>query len=279
MRLLGITAVAVAGLVVPASAVELTEDNWVEETAGKVVFIKFHASWCGHCRKIKPDWDKLMRNWNKGERFKTAMVGDVECTGAGKSICSERGINKYPKLLWGDADNLEPYAGDRDYESLKKFAFGNLKPSCSPSHQSLCSDKEKEALTAFMALPKSELAQQIQAKEEIITEAEEKHHGATNLLEVEYEKLQEAVREIQEKSEKLKDHLDADMDDEVSEKSEKEKMKEEYAKHVARAGEINKEMEQETETREATVASVKESGLRMMKAVRAHVAKSGKDEL
>jgi len=32
-------------LVASASAIELTEDNWDAETAGKTVFIKFLAPW------------------------------------------------------------------------------------------------------------------------------------------------------------------------------------------------------------------------------------------
>ena len=47
-------------LVAPASAIELTPDNWDAETSGKTAFIKFFAPWCGHCKKMKPDWDKLM---------------------------------------------------------------------------------------------------------------------------------------------------------------------------------------------------------------------------
>ena len=47
-------------LVTPALAIELTPDNWDAETSGKTAFIKFFAPWCGHCKKMKPDWDKLM---------------------------------------------------------------------------------------------------------------------------------------------------------------------------------------------------------------------------
>jgi len=42
------------------NAIELTADNFDAETAGKTVFIKFLAPWWGHCKKMKPDWDKLM---------------------------------------------------------------------------------------------------------------------------------------------------------------------------------------------------------------------------
>jgi thiol-disulfide isomerase/thioredoxin len=49
------TSFAFLGLVAAsASAKELTKATWDDASAGKVVFIKFFAPWCGHCKKMKP---------------------------------------------------------------------------------------------------------------------------------------------------------------------------------------------------------------------------------
>jgi hypothetical protein len=39
------TGLALVGLVAAANGMELTPDNWDEQTGGKTVFIKFQAPW------------------------------------------------------------------------------------------------------------------------------------------------------------------------------------------------------------------------------------------
>jgi len=93
---------------------------------------------------MKPDWDKLMKNWNKGDRAKTTLIADVDCTADGKDLCETIGVQGFPTIKWGDPGSLEDYEGGRDYEGLKKFAKENLKPLCSPSNLDLCDDDKKK---------------------------------------------------------------------------------------------------------------------------------------
>ena len=79
---------------------------------------------CGHCKAIKPDWDKLIADF---EGSATQMVADVDCTAEGEPLCQEFGIQGFPTLKWGDPSDLQDYNGGRSYEDLKQFADMNLK--------------------------------------------------------------------------------------------------------------------------------------------------------
>jgi len=141
---------------------------------------------------MKPDWDKLMKKWNSGDRFKTSLVADVDCTDAGKSLCDEVGVEGFPTLKWGDPSALEDYDGGRDYKELEKFAEENLKPLCSPSNLHLCSEEKKKEISELQAMSEEELAAKIKEKEEILKSAEETFEAEVEKLQSRYEELEKA---------------------------------------------------------------------------------------
>jgi protein disulfide-isomerase-like protein len=213
-------AVALLALVASTNAIELTPDNWDDAVAGKTVFIKFFAPWCGHCKKLKPDWDKLMDAFAESS---TALIADVDCTTEGKALCDANGVRGYPTLKWGDPSSLEDYKGGRDYDSLKKFAEESLKPICSPSNIDLCDDDKKAEIQKFQAMSPADLEAAISEKEALMEKAEEDFKNGVSELQETYQKLMEA--------------------------------------------------------KDATLDDIKNSGLGLMKAVKAAKAKTGSDEL
>jgi len=132
-----------------------------------------------------------MKNWNKGDRAKTSLIADVDCTSdTGKPLCEKVGVEGFPTIKWGDVSNMEKYEGGRDYDALKKFAKENLKPMCSPANIDLCDDEKKAEIAAFQALSADDLAAKIEEKKTEMKTAEDTFTEAVKALQDTYSQLQ-----------------------------------------------------------------------------------------
>jgi len=182
------SAAILALLAAPIASVELTPDNWDAETSGKVVLLKMFAPWCGHCKKMKPDWDKLMKE-NEGSA--TQLVADVDCTASGKSICDANGVKGFPTLKFGDPSDLQDYKGGRDFDSLAKFIKEELKPQCSPMNIDLCGDEKKAEIEKISAMSEADLDAAIAAETKKLDDSEANFKAAVEKLQETYQKLSE----------------------------------------------------------------------------------------
>mmetsp|Transcript_16735 Transcript_16735/g.34491 ORF Transcript_16735/g.34491 Transcript_16735/m.34491 type:complete len:219 (+) Transcript_16735:53-709(+) len=185
---------ALALMALPASAIDLTPANFDEVTAGKVVFIKMFAPWCGHCKKMKPDWDKLMDEYKDSE---TQLVADADCTTDAKPICDANGVKGFPTLKYGDPNDLQDYQGARSYDALKKFIDTELKPTCSPNNLDLCDDDKKKEIETLMALDDAALEAKIAEEEKKIEEAEVTFKAGVEKLQETYQKLMSEKEETE----------------------------------------------------------------------------------
>jgi len=134
---------------------------------------------------MKPAWDKLMKKFADS---KTILVADVDCTAAGKDLCSTHGVQGYPTIKHGDPSSLEDYKGGRDFDALKKFAEG-LKPSCSPFNIDLCDADQKAKIDELMALSSDDLKEKIKTEEKKISDAEATFKKEVEKLQKKYETL------------------------------------------------------------------------------------------
>ena len=149
------------GLASTVNALQLTSDNWEAETARKTVFLKFFAPWCGHCKKMAPDWDRMMVEY---ARSATQLVAYVDCTTEGKPLCNAHGVLGFPPLKWGDASDLQDYQGGREYAAFKDFAEENLKPMCNPNNIDLCDDDKKAEISKYQGISAADLDTAIPAE-------------------------------------------------------------------------------------------------------------------
>lgn len=178
-----------------ADVVNITPDNWDETVtnSGKSVFIKFFAPWCGHCKKLKPDWDLLSDHYSNS---KSVIIGDVDCTGDGKTLCEKYGVKGFPTLKRFWKKSSEDYSGERSYDALKKYA-DTLKPLCGPDNLEYCNENQKETITVIGKMTKTQLETKMKSLNEEIKDVENEHQ---ELL----KKLQATFKESSEKLDELK---------------------------------------------------------------------------
>ncbi|KAI4349720.1 hypothetical protein L6164_010280 [Bauhinia variegata] len=143
--------------------VVLTEENFEKEVGQDGgALVEFYAPWCGHCKKLAPEYEKLGTSFKK---TKSVLIGKVDCD-EHKSLCSKYGVSGYPTIQWFPKGSLEPkkYEGPRTAESLVEFVNTeggtNVKIATTPSNVVVLSpdnfeevvlDETKDVLVEFYA--------------------------------------------------------------------------------------------------------------------------------
>jgi protein disulfide-isomerase A6 len=120
MKVLSVLAIALLCSFALAEVVDLTPDNFDKVVDGsKGVFVEFFAPWCGHCKKLAPDWEILAGSF---EGSKDVVIGKVDAD-AHKELGSRFDVHGYPTLKWFPKGETTPeeYEGGRDIESLTAF--------------------------------------------------------------------------------------------------------------------------------------------------------------
>ena len=106
------------------SSCELTPEQFTAQSKDNDYFTLFYAPWCGHCTKMKPDWESAASQVNKDGDMKMVMVnvGDQD-NKAQEQLRKKYEIQGYPTILDIEkGDKASDYNGDRDTNSLVKHA-------------------------------------------------------------------------------------------------------------------------------------------------------------
>ena len=130
------------------ATVYLTMDTFEEQTAGKKALVAFKAPWCGHCKKLKPEWDKLADAVD-------VVIAEVDCTKE-QSLCQKHGVQGYPTIKYSDGFGWKKYEKGRDYASLESFVEESLQDTCFDDPK-LCSEEELLHIEEAKGLTSSDL--------------------------------------------------------------------------------------------------------------------------
>ncbi|KAL1562375.1 Protein disulfide-isomerase 2-3, variant 2 [Salvia divinorum] len=114
----------------PSSSVELNSRNFDELVlkSKELWVVEFFAPWCGHCKKLAPEWKKAA-NSLKGQ----VKLGHVDCD-ADKSLMGRYNVQGFPTIMvfGADKDSPFPYEGARTASAIESFALEQLEANAAP---------------------------------------------------------------------------------------------------------------------------------------------------
>tara|TARA_Y100000590_G_C15469894_1_gene919761 strand:- start:307 stop:687 length:381 start_codon:yes stop_codon:yes gene_type:complete len=86
-----------------------------ESKPSELVF--YHMDGCGHCKKMKPEWDQFVKNNTTSIATRSVEQGEA------RDEVTKHGITGFPTLLLLDSDGnkLDTYDGDRTATALESY--------------------------------------------------------------------------------------------------------------------------------------------------------------
>ncbi|KAL4458829.1 hypothetical protein ABPG75_013694 [Micractinium tetrahymenae] len=104
---------------------DLTPTNFASEHSGKrAALIEFYAPWCGHCKRLVPEYTKLGEKIASDPKLKNRVLIAKVDADAHRELGEKFGVRGFPTLKWfprGKADEPEDYTGGRSADDFLKF--------------------------------------------------------------------------------------------------------------------------------------------------------------
>ncbi|TIA90668.1 hypothetical protein E3P99_01453 [Wallemia hederae] len=110
----------------PDAVYTLVADNFddIVYDNKKDVFVEFYAPWCGHCKRLAPEWEALAESYKDDESL---TIAKLDATANDIPPSTKFSITSFPTLKMQPAGTKEwiDYEGDRSPEDLREFIKNN----------------------------------------------------------------------------------------------------------------------------------------------------------
>ncbi|XP_018422420.1 PREDICTED: protein disulfide-isomerase A3 [Nanorana parkeri] len=123
-----------------SDVIDLTDDDFeVTVKEYSVILVEFFAPWCGHCKKLAPEFEVAATKL-KG----TVALAKVDCT-ANSNTCNKYGVSGYPTIkIFRDGEESGAYDGPRSADGI----VSTMKKQAGPASVTLRSVDEFEKFIA-----------------------------------------------------------------------------------------------------------------------------------
>jgi len=103
--------------------------------------VMFYAPWCGHCKRMKPEFEKAASILEENDP--PVNLVKVDCTESGKDTCGKFGVSGYPTLkIFRGGELSQDYNGPREVNGIVKY----MKAQVGPSAKECSSDADVDKL-------------------------------------------------------------------------------------------------------------------------------------